>query len=887
MTPDRGGRWRDAAALIASLEAIAVAIWLLPASVHIVRWGERGPERLALLGSRAGLLWLVGGAFAVAAGVIVLAGKRRLPTARIAPLMLLWLWAIPYLPWLPDQAPLLLVFAGPVRWVVAAVAAAGALGVDRGVRALLADERRLPGRKTIFAVSLALYVALGLQSAVQLGPGGDEPHYLIISQSLLADGDLKIENNHQARQYASFFKGDLRPDYLTRGADGEIYSVHAPGLPVLLLPVYAVAGYLGCVVFICLIGALAALAIFDLSEALGGRRAALLTWVAACLTIPFVPHSWLIFPEVVGALLVAWAALWIWRDADRPSVAAWGWRGAALAVLPWLHTKFAIFLGVFATVIVLRMWRRRFAAAVAFSVPIFISLAAWFGFFYVIYGTLSPTAAYGQYRAYNIYPANIPRGLLGLMFDQKFGLLFYTPVYLFAIAGAWKMLRRRDLWWLGGSLLVATALFVGQTTELYMWWGGNSAPARFLVPIVPCLAPMIALAIADSRRTWSRALFGAWLALSLAVAAAGVGWPDRFLIFSVPHGRARLLQVLEAGSPLALSYPTFTELDWRTPLLALVPWLAAAGVGLAAIVVLARWTRRSLLWLGTAGAVASLVAAGFLAPTPPAAREATAMRGALAVMARYEPARLRALDYVTMRRADPQQVLARSLLVSPLPAGPWALPPGRYEARVWFTGARGGNATVVVSAPAAEFARASGPVRNPMTVQFDLPVAIRQVGVTVDDAAAAADVARVELAPLSIVPASERSDLPVRSMESVEDRPGAYILYMDDNAYPEGGVFWTRGTEPASVRVVPAGASQLILTLFAGPRDTALDLTVGDERRTVTVPAGAVIDEAFAISDPAPVPVTVRAQGAFRPSEVDASSGDTRLLGGQVRIHLR
>ena len=70
-------------------------------------------------------------------------------------------------------------------------------------------------------------------------PGGDEPHYLIITQSLLEDGDLRIENNHQARDYASYFHGTLNPDFLHRGRNEVIYSIHAPGLPVLVAPLFA------------------------------------------------------------------------------------------------------------------------------------------------------------------------------------------------------------------------------------------------------------------------------------------------------------------------------------------------------------------------------------------------------------------------------------------------------------------------------------------------------------------------------------------------------------------------------------------------------------------------------------------------------------------------
>ena len=52
---------------------------------------------------------------------------------------------------------------------------------------------------------------------------------------------------------------------MKRGQNGQIYSIHAPGLSALLLPAYAAAGYRGAVAFLCLLAALAALAIFDLA----------------------------------------------------------------------------------------------------------------------------------------------------------------------------------------------------------------------------------------------------------------------------------------------------------------------------------------------------------------------------------------------------------------------------------------------------------------------------------------------------------------------------------------------------------------------------------------------------------------------------------------------
>ena len=140
------------ARLICVCAGVAVAVWLLPASIHIVDWPASGPVRVALFAP----LWQLWMALAVAAAV----GRRSRSGVRhrgraatvsdtaLTPLALLWLWAIPYLPWLPDRAPVLLALAGPLRWGVLALArvriCADAALASRGVTA---DAVPLPGRR--------------------------------------------------------------------------------------------------------------------------------------------------------------------------------------------------------------------------------------------------------------------------------------------------------------------------------------------------------------------------------------------------------------------------------------------------------------------------------------------------------------------------------------------------------------------------------------------------------------------------------------------------------------------------------------------------------------------------------------------------------------------
>ncbi len=114
-----GGRrlsWLHAVTILAGMEAVAVAAWLVPASVHVVSWTAAGPFRVALFAPRSRLIWLMTVALIVAAALV--GWSRRvglMPRVALVAtaLCVLWVWTIPFLPWLPDRVPALLLLAGP------------------------------------------------------------------------------------------------------------------------------------------------------------------------------------------------------------------------------------------------------------------------------------------------------------------------------------------------------------------------------------------------------------------------------------------------------------------------------------------------------------------------------------------------------------------------------------------------------------------------------------------------------------------------------------------------------------------------------------------------------------------------------------------------------
>ena len=382
---------------------------------------------------------------------------------------------------------------GPLEalvWALAIGGAAVARGAvaGRGRLAVWASPPRAPYRAAFLA---ALVFAAALVWVRPRVPAGDEPHYLVITQSLLRDGDLRIENNHQQEHYLEYYDSALKPDFMQRGADGEIYSIHAPGVSVLVLPGFALAGYPGAVATVIVVigrgpgGSLAGRLLAHRLSGCGVGGVGSARGVGADRVARL--HGLSRFGGRGGGHGGRPRPGRARPDGAPAAVAgAWAGVGALLATLPWLHLRFALLAGVLGAAICARLScagrdARRASRSCCRAV---VAAAGWFIYFWRIYGTPYPAAPYGARPEGGL--GFIPAGVVGLLTDQQFGLAANAPVLLAGLVGLAPLARRRP------RLAVELAAVLGPylcVVAIYpMWWGGYSAPSRFAVAVLPLLA---------------------------------------------------------------------------------------------------------------------------------------------------------------------------------------------------------------------------------------------------------------------------------------------------------------------------------------------------------------------------------------------------------------
>jgi hypothetical protein len=191
--------------------------------------------------------------------------------------------------------------------------------------------------------------------------------------------------------------------------------------------------------------------------------------------------------------------------------------GALVAVLPWLHQKFLPVWGVLLVTALLVGWRSpqarvldrsgwKWAARVLAPNLASLYLTALYNF--AITGSVRPDALFLAWGPGGVTSARLGQGLLGLLFDSRFGLLPYVPLLMLAAAGL-VLGGARQL----APVLPAAAVYYLTVASADNWSGAVCNLGRYIMPVVPLLVALVGIALA---RTSQRR--GA-LALALALAS--------------------------------------------------------------------------------------------------------------------------------------------------------------------------------------------------------------------------------------------------------------------------------------------------------------------------------------------------------------------------------
>ena len=394
-----------------------------------------------------------------------------------------------------------------------------------------------------FGVALAVFTSAFL--VMRPDSTGDEPHYLMVAQSLAFDRDLDLTNDYASRKRTLRVVNSFPLETFRHAEDitgsGKRRPLHGVGLSILLAPAVGIGGLVGAQLTMIVIAALLADQLLRLMRDLRLRRRYRVgAWIAIVGCAPLLVFASQIYPEVPAALLIVLALRVMVRWATSPFALALG--AAAGVALIWLHVRYIpLALGVFTGLVVAaamarredvvgrlaslkatvragaRHWR---TTLLPVAIPIAIGLAAFAAAFQYWYGSVHPTAPYRAFSTTSAGDAGwdfLYDYALADILSPVHGWIPYVPVHWIGLAALGCLILRFG-WPAAACLAVAIGYeLVLASAAPNIGWG---LPTRYLIPVLPLIAIPIAVALQYVRP--ARWLFVPLLVVSIAFGIAAV-----------------------------------------------------------------------------------------------------------------------------------------------------------------------------------------------------------------------------------------------------------------------------------------------------------------------------------------------------------------------------
>ena len=360
-------------------------------------------------------------------------------------------------------------------------------------------------RLAVLAVVLlptVLAVLTFFATTSKVATAGDEPHYLIMADSLLVDHSFDLRPAYTRDAEAVKIVGPVTPHMYF--IDHRWMPYHTPGLSILIALPFKLAGELGVRLFLCVL-----LAILPWSIVRWARTEVSLSsasWLTAGVVVcsPACFGASQIFPDLPAGIFATALTLWLLRrNGEEAHPAAWVGAGLAMGLILWLNVKFTAPAAVFFLGLVHLAWQARKAGrpttrrwALVAAALVVIGPLSLLAFNLVIYQNVIGGRALKEVSS---PPSRAAEMFLGLHLDQSQGMFVRNPLLLAGVLFLPLFFRRRPAQAVLWTLLYLS--LVGPNSLEGARFGGGAPTSRFAWPamwlwVVPIVVGLRELRVA-------------------------------------------------------------------------------------------------------------------------------------------------------------------------------------------------------------------------------------------------------------------------------------------------------------------------------------------------------------------------------------------------------
>lgn len=412
---------------------------------------------------------------------------------------------------------------------------------------------------------------------------GDEPHYYVISASIVQDGDFELRNNYSTRDYKYVNPTVIAP-HCHEGKNGGWFSFHLPGISLLIAPLFPLTkiipspwNVLLLRMFLSLSGILFSFQILRFTKREGFEREIYIPIYFISLFLPpFFFHSFHLYTE----MLCAFIGIFIINEIIEEKIGRIrGFLdGILFGFVLFMNQKYypilvLIFLFYFYTLL---KKKNSFKGFPAFIIPVFSIFALLIFYVWSTFGVLSPFSVRKEVSTLSgisaffkgFEPLYFLESFLDYFLDQRDGLLLYAPFLLFSFFGLIEMGKRNKR-----LLLILLSISLPYVL-LYAWnltRGGYSPFSRPLMAISWIFPIGLAYFLESNRKGFLKDLFLLFFSLTLLFEFFLIKYPQ-FLYQPTTSGiTQRAGDLFLYLSNLYLNLPSFLPSFIKIPNLKYMP----------------------------------------------------------------------------------------------------------------------------------------------------------------------------------------------------------------------------------------------------------------------------------------------------------------------------